>query len=518
MQAIHTKHSIHALFVGDDDTQLARQNGHRHASHQNTQDTVGTLKGWLLDTGTIQRATILSLDHLTEARLANVQIAIFDTPHSAPTHEQALMLHSFVEHGGGALFLGATIDHWRESAGESAALLADLCGLPVEHAPQRATPTELLLKVAASHDITHRLDDEIVTQGTISLLDAAPADAQVLLTTSWRFTRVPVAYVRPYGAGYVFVCTLEGVADVGDPLTHPVIRQMLFRTTRYAAGWREGAPFDVALIGYGAIGREHGEAIEHTPGLRLAVVCDRNPARIAAAQERFPDVRGVTDMEEIIRDPAIQAAIVGTPPNTHASLARQLLLAGKHTVVEKPFCLTTDEADELIRLAEQRGLTLTVYQNRRWDADFLAIQEVVRAGTIGEVFHVETFIGGYGHPCDFWHSHEPVSGGVFYDWGSHYLDWILTLLPGEVDAVRASAHKRVWHDVTNADQATLHLRFTDGREASFIHSDVAALLKPKWYILGERGAIVADWRHETVASRKWTGDLIEAKALLDASR
>jgi scyllo-inositol 2-dehydrogenase (NADP+) len=78
-----------------------------------------------------------------------------------------------------------------------------------------------------------------------------------------------------------------------------------------------------------------------------------------------------------------------------------------------------------------------------------------------------------------------------------------------VSDVRAGSHKRVWHDVTNADQSNLWLRFAGGEEALFIHSDVAALLKPKWYILGTRGAIVGHWRHETVVTRAWSGDLIE---------
>ncbi|HEV7128699.1 MAG TPA: Gfo/Idh/MocA family oxidoreductase, partial [Ktedonobacterales bacterium] len=197
------------------------------------------------------------------------------------------------------------------------------------------------------------------------------------------------------------------------------------------------------------------------------------------------------------------------PPNTHAVVAAQMLEAGKHVVVEKPFCLTTREADRLIALATERQLALTVYQNRRWDPDFLAIQQLVRAGTLGDLFHLETFIGGFAHPCGFWHSHEPISGGVFYDWGSHYLDWVLTLLPDEVTSVRASAHKRVWHDVTNADQANLSIHFAGGQEATFIHSDIAAILKPKWYLLGTRGALVGNWRHETVTARAWSGDLIE---------
>ena len=188
-----------------------------------------------------------------------------------------------------------------------------------------------------------------------------------------------------------------------------------------------------------------------------------------------------------------------------------MLRAGKHVVSEKPFCLTTAEADELIQLAQDNQRALTVYQCRRWDPDFLAIQEVLKRGTIGDIFHIETFIGGYAHPCDYWHSHEPISGGVFYDWGSHYLDWILQLIPDTVVSVRGIEHKRVWHDVTNADHSSVYLRFAGGQEAEFMHSDIAAAMKPKWYILGTQGAIVGHWRRETVKTRRWSGDLIEER-------
>ena len=187
----------------------------------------------------------------------------------------------------------------------------------------------------------------------------------------------------------------------------------------------------------------------------------------------------------------------------------QMLQSGKHVVSEKPFCLTTAEADIIIQLAAEHQRSLTVYQCRRWDPDYLAIQQIVQRGTIGPIFHMETFIGGYAHPCNYWHSHEPISGGVFYDWGSHYLDWILQLIPDPVVSVRGVEHKRVWHDITNADQASVYLRFAGGQEATFIHSDIAAALKPKWYILGEQGAIVGNWRYEAVKTRRWSGDLIE---------
>ncbi|MGH2516379.1 MAG: Gfo/Idh/MocA family oxidoreductase, partial [Ktedonobacterales bacterium] len=392
----------------------------------------------------------------------------------AGSHERALA--EFVQCGGGLVCLGETGEAWRENTAIREALgLAEVRRTPV---------TELVVHCAADHELTRRMDSSFAIMDNCALLADFPAGAAPVLSVSWHFATSPLAYTRGYGEGWIFYTSLG--ASLGA-LAHPALRRLLYRAVRYVSGLREAAPVGVAMLGYGAIGFEHGIAIRETPGLAYRLVCDRNPARLDAARAAFPDLRTTTEMDDVLSDPDIGAVIVCTPPNTHAALARQALSAGKHVIVEKPFCITTTEADELMALAGERHLALTVYQNRRWDPDYLAIKRAVDEGAIGDVFHVETFIGGFSHPCDFWHSHEPISGGVFYDWGSHYLDWVLTLLPGPVHDVRASAQKRVWHDVTNADQANLHIRFEDGREASFIHSDVAALLKPKWYLLGTKG-------------------------------
>ena len=141
----------------------------------------------------------------------------------------------------------------------------------------------------------------------------------------------------------------------------------------------------------------------------------------------------------------------------------------------------------------------------------------VRSGRLGEVFHLETFVGGYDHPCNFWHSDAEISGGAIYDWGSHYLDWVLDLFPQQVEWVSATAHKRVWHDVTNADHTRVLLHFTDGVEAEFTHSDLAAVRKPKFYALGTKGGLVGHWRQERVVSRSPIGLVSEDRfAVSDA--
>src|SRR6266704_3568561 len=414
--------------------------------------------------------------------------------------EQEYELCSFIKRGGGLVCLGDAAEAYQEYP-----LLGEVLG----HIHGICTPrSEIIACVATTdHYLTRRMDSSFTVHEGVYLLKSVPTDAVILWQASWRHAKYTVAYAREFGKGRVFCTTLGS-----DPQTQkvPTFQQLLFRASRFAAGaeMREQTK-RVAMIGYGAIGFEHGTAIKNVAGLEYTLVCDRNEERLAIARQAFPGVSTCTELREIEEDPDIDVVIVSTPPDTHAAISRQMLRAGKHVVSEKPFCLTTAEADELIQLAQDNQRALTVYQCRRWDPDYLAIQQVLKRGTIGTIFHVETFIGGYAHPCHYWHSHEPISGGVFYDWGSHYLDWILQLIPDPVVSVRGVEHKRVWHDVTNADQSCVYLRFAGGQEASFLHSDIAAALKPKWYVLGEQGAIVGEWRMETVKSRRWSGDLIE---------
>jgi predicted dehydrogenase len=289
------------------------------------------------------------------------------------------------------------------------------------------------------------------------------------------------------------------------------------RLLRHVTGQVEAAPVRVGILGYGAIGHEHNAAIAQTPGLELVAVCDPNPLRVAAAQELAPSVRGHATAEDLLADDGVDLVIVSTPPDTHAAWALRFLEAGKSVVVEKPFCITVEEADRQIAAARERGLMLAVYQNRRWDPDYLALKQVVRSGALGDVFHYESFIGGYGHPCNYWHSDEAVSGGAIYDWGSHYLDWVLDLFDQEVEWVSATTHKRVWHDVTNADHTRVLVHFTDGVEAEFTHSDLAAAIKPKFYVLGTRGGLVGDWRTERVVARSPIGTLQEDRLAVSDS-
>jgi scyllo-inositol 2-dehydrogenase (NADP+) len=276
----------------------------------------------------------------------------------------------------------------------------------------------------------------------------------------------------------------------------------------------ELSPFRVGLLAYGAIGHEHNLAVAGTGGLELRAVADLNPERVAAALELAPNAVTFTDSTEMLDSGLIDIVVISTPPNSHYSWAKESLNRGLHVILEKPMALTADQCDELIALATEKERVLVVYQNRRFDADFVTMRRLINEGAIGELFSYESFVGGYSRPCDYWHSMSDVSGGAIFDWGSHYLDQILNLFPEKVEHVTGHNHKRHWDHVTNADHAEVLITFADGRTGSFVNSDLAAARKPKFYALGTTGAIVGDW---DAAAEPAVADLPAKLFLIDST-
>ncbi len=320
------------------------------------------------------------------------------------------------------------------------------------------------------------------------------AHPETLAFVSAGFEDHPVVVRRPLGEGQVVV---SGLGSEAGALGSPGLARLLARAVAGPSAVGAPAAVGVAVVGYGpygGMGQRHGVACRATTGLDLVAAVDTSDQRRKAAEAEFPGIAVYATVDELLGDDAVDVVVVATPPSSHAPLAARLLDEGRHVVVEKPMCLTASDADDLIRRARANDRVLTVHQNRRWDADYLAVRRAVDGGQLGEVFNVETFVGGFEHPCRAWHSHVPVSGGAVYDWGSHHVDWILQLLGGPPARVSTFGHKRVWHDVTNLDQLRLHLAWDDGREAEFFQSDVAAVRRPKFWVQGTEGTLVGHYR------------------------
>ncbi len=393
------------------------------------------------------------------------------------------------------------IDEMLEFAGAGGAWLA-LVGLSdtvlpkafgVQPGPVGPRSEQRVLFTDSDNFLGVRLPDAVYVNGFYQPLRVTAEDVETVLYVDWHYAHSSVLTTRSYGKGYLASTTLQ---DFGSQM----IRQTFYRLLR---SFQNEAPaadvsLGIGILGYApSVGRFHGLAAEKTPGLHLVAACDINPGQLEQATKDFPRITTYTDAAAMAEDEHVDLVIVATAPNSHARLSMQMMAAGKHVLCEKPLALSSQETRTMEEMAVRCSRHLSCHQNRRWDPDFLVIKDMLAAGMIGDPFYLETFVGGFHHPCGYWHSHAPVSGGTSFDWGAHYIDWLVGLLPYPVEAVIGTRHKRVWHDVSNGDQERIQIRFKDGREAEFIHSDIAAVQKPKWYILGSSGAIRGDWRDIT---------------------
>jgi predicted dehydrogenase len=219
-------------------------------------------------------------------------------------------------------------------------------------------------------------------------------------------------------------------------------------------------------------------------------VCDIDPERLKAAKDEFPHLEIYASVTELLSKSDIDMVSIVTPHHTHAPIALECIRAGKHVVVDKAMCLNVTEATSMIEEAEKNHVMLAVFHARRHDGNFRAIKEAAHSGLIGDVFHVELTAGGYRRPRNWWYSRKALSGGAFYYWGPHAVDWVLDLVRDRVLGVTGFYHKLVWNDFDIEDQVRAIMLFENGTVADVTYSHIAALGKPLWRILGTKGAII----------------------------
>ncbi|MET8582504.1 Gfo/Idh/MocA family oxidoreductase [Streptomyces collinus] len=254
-----------------------------------------------------------------------------------------------------------------------------------------------------------------------------------------------------------------------------------------------GTPLRVGLIGYGLAGSVfHAPLIAATEGLALDTVVTSNPERQEQARAEFPDVRVAGTPEELFdRADALDLIVIASPNKTHVPLATTALKAGLPVVVDKPVAGTAAEARELAALAEERGLLLSVFQNRRWDNDFLTLRKLVADGALGDVWRFESrFERWRPQPKGGWReSGDPAEiGGLLYDLGSHVVDQALVLF-GPVTEVYAEAVVRRAGAETD-DDTFIALTHASGVRSHLYVSSTTAQLGPRFRVLGSRAGYV----------------------------
>lgn len=203
-----------------------------------------------------------------------------------------------------------------------------------------------------------------------------------------------------------------------------------------------------AIIGYGLSGRVfHAPFIDVVEGYDLTKISTSRPESIAMIEERYPVTAVVPDGKSIIDDPEIDLVIVTSPNTDHFRWSREALLAGKHVVVEKPFTVNVEEADELIEIAQRQQKILTVYHNRRFTSDTRTVKKLLESGLLGDIVDYESHFDRYRinpRPNGAWREQSLPGSGIFYDLGSHLIDQALWFF-GMPQAVTAEINnQRSW--------------------------------------------------------------------------
>ena len=238
----------------------------------------------------------------------------------------------------------------------------------------------------------------------------------------------------------------------------------------------------VAYVGFGVSVREyHIPYVENRDDVKVKYVFRRaeDIAQFAEYEPFYPEIRFTTDFDEVLNDPEVDLVVVNTPDRFHVPYAKQILNAGKHALIEKPFAPTAAEAREVFDLAKEKGLICMPNQNRRFDADFLAVKEVVASGKLGQLVRLESHYDYF--KTNGWYDHL----GTLYNLAVHTIDQVISLL-GMPDSthfdVRSIHHPGVGDDYYD-------LEFLYGNCKASVNTSMCVLIDyPRFTLHGTNGS------------------------------
>ncbi len=245
------------------------------------------------------------------------------------------------------------------------------------------------------------------------------------------------------------------------------------------------------MVGYGLSGSVfHAPLIAADPRYSLDVIATSDAGRQAAATQRYPGVTTVRDGGAVLALAAdLDLVVLGTPPATHFPLAKAALEAGLDVVVDKPFAVTSAEGQELIALATQLGRVLSVFQNRRWDGDFLTVQKLVAGGSLGQVTRFESSFERWSPEISkAWKASATAAdgGGVLFDLGTHLIDQALQLF-GPATVIHSELRIRRPEEKAD-DDAFVVLRHESGVLSHLAMNMLCAQQGPRFRVLGTGAA------------------------------
>lgn len=264
------------------------------------------------------------------------------------------------------------------------------------------------------------------------------------------------------------------------------------------------APIRTGIIGFGLAGRVfHAPLVSSNADYSLNLVLTSDPDRVDAVGRLYPQTHVVGDIQQVW-SAELDLVIVASPPATHVELANQALEHGLAVVIDKPFSVTEMDGLALIEQAERLGNPLTVFQNRRWDGDFLTLRELIASGVLTDVHRFESrFETWKPNTTKAWKATATPEqgGGVLYDLGTHLIDQAIQLFGPVADVNSELAICRPGGSA--ADDAFVALRHDSGTRTHLWASTVAAQQGPRFRVLGSESAYTKwhlDGQEEALAS------------------
>jgi scyllo-inositol 2-dehydrogenase (NADP+) len=240
------------------------------------------------------------------------------------------------------------------------------------------------------------------------------------------------------------------------------------------------------LVGFGSVGEKiHAPLIHHSKDLILSAVVERSQNR---SQQQYPNVKVYKSLEAMLEAGGITLAVIVTPNEHHYEQAKLCLIKGVHVVVDKPVTIYSHEAKELTDLANEKGLLLTVFQNRRLDGDFQTVQNLIAAGTLGRIVHFESHFDRFRPQlADNWREQEVPGNGITYDLGTHLIDQAIVLFgkPAWVNAVILKQREKAVAD--DFFDITLGYDHINVRITASVLSNVPM---QRFLILGDKGSYI----------------------------
>jgi predicted dehydrogenase len=245
---------------------------------------------------------------------------------------------------------------------------------------------------------------------------------------------------------------------------------------------------NTGLLAYGMSGKLfHAPFLSVHPGFNLSAVTERNEKKV---HKDYPGITSYDSIDELLNDPAIDLVVVNTPNFSHYDYTRQALLKGKHVLVEKPFAATVEEAQKLFDLSRETEKQVFVYQNRRWDSDYLAVKKVIDSGMLGKLAEVHIRFDRYRNtigPKTFKEELVPATG-LQYDLGAHLLDQAIHLFGKPLNFYKILGLNRKGTKVD--DYFHFHLEYPDSLQVFVCSSMLVPDPQAAFVVHGEDGSLV----------------------------